>query len=473
LAHPYAILNELLRSNSEIVTFQKNKINELATKDFPFDSKDLIDVLKAINKEIAKIFENLQQTFQDYQSKYTNVVFITGANPYEDLLVDLLNHIQLVWIINALIHFMEQSSHENVSQSAVFLIDRLTKNFSEDSKFLLTPIFENNFTYRNIGKHISDLIRDALPNAKEILAKFPENFSILSFPAIHRDNIVSNILLAHEVGHFFINIKNLEQKIFSKIQIDVIKFRNYINNSVLGKKSQITEQETQTIIADNWGFLTQSIQSWIRELLSDAVGFRLTGPVFVFMLSETLLSLSHHSIMTRRHPPPSMRIKIILDQIEKRSFIKNLKNGNKKNIEELLEQITDYVNTPKLSQENFLLEFVFESVSGVIDEINKIVDDETKNFQYSTQEFATNVPILMKKLDEIIPPCEIENEKPADVISILNAGIIYKMTWMKENKYNIKTVEERENLEKTVNALVLKAIELSVLDSMMLKHKLE
>jgi len=428
LANTYAILNELIRANSEIVSFQRKKIYELTTKDFPFNSADLISVLKKINIELNTVYENIQRTFESYQRKYKNKQFSPGADPYEDLLADFSDNIKLVWIINALVHFMEHSSHENVSQSTVFLIDRLTRDFGGDSRFLLTPIFENNFTYRNIGEHIRDLIHDAFPNSKDILEKFPQNFSVLSFPSIHRDNIVPTILLAHEVGHFFSNIKNLEKKVYPEIKLDYSTFTDYINKTVLKEKEQFSDQKTQTLIANNWEYLWKSIQSWIRELLADAIGFRLTGPVFVFMLSETLLSISHHSEMTDEHPPPSMRIKIILEQIEKKEFIKKLDEENKKNLQELMQQISDYIITPPIPQENFLLQFVFNTVSKVIDEINKIADGETQKFQYDTQHFINDVPNLMNKLNQMIPPCEMERETPADVISILNAGIIYKMT---------------------------------------------
>ncbi len=471
MANTYAILNELLRSNSEIVSFQRRKINELATRDFPFYSADLISVLKKINKESDTIYENIQKTFESYQLKFKDKQFTPSTDPYESLLADLDDNIKLVWIINAIVHFMEHSSHENVSQSTVFLIDRLTRDFGVDSRFLLTPIFENNFTYRNIGEHIGDLIRDAFPNAKDILEKFPQNFSVISFPSIHRDNIIPTILLAHEVGHFFSNIKNLESRIYPEIKLDYSEFTNYINETILSEKEQISDQKTRTLVADNWEFLWKSIQSWIKELLADAIGFRLTGPVFVFMLSETLLSISHHSEMTDEHPPPSMRIKIILEQIEKKDFLKNLEGEHKKNLEELLEQISDFINTPSLPQENFLLQFVSNTVFTVIDKINEIVDEETKNFQYKNDQFTKDVPILMKKMDELIPPCEMGKESPADVISILNAGIIYKMTWMKNNKYNIENSIQRKEFERIINSLVLKAIELSVLNDMMLTHK--
>lgn len=60
--------------------------------------------------------------------------------------------------------------------------------------------------------------------------------------------------------------------------------------------------------------------------------------------------------------------------------------------------------------------------------------------------------------------------EPANIISILNAGMIYKMTWMKDGRYKASKREDIENTERTINALVLRSIEMSILEQQMLEH---
>lgn len=472
MANAYAILNELIRSNAEVAAFQKDKLNELAAKDFPFsDSKKLIIALKEINEEILNTFDELRKEFQQLESS-------DDVTQYQELQNDLSGYSKLLWNVNQLVYFVEQSAREHVSQSTVFLISYLTKRYAKHSSFFLTPLSEHNFLYRNIGRYLKDLIVDSIPNAQNILSKLPQNFSVLSFPEIHRDNILANILLAHEVGHFIVNFEGLESKVNTKVSIDNKLFSDYLQRvgstevKLDDKQRTLSEFfEMEKIHAQLLEILTRSIESWIRELLSDMIGFRLCGPVFIIALADELLTMFPHGLSNDRYPSTSYRIRIILNEIEGQKFMDAIENTEDRiRISQILQKIKDYTKTPSIKSDELLLDIVSNAVEAVESVIIQTANEATKGIHYTPQQFGKDISKLIVKLDELTPPCEIKDGEPANIISILNAGMIYKMTWIQDGKYKASKREDVEDTERTINALVLRSIEMSILEQQMLDH---
>jgi hypothetical protein len=478
LANPYAILNEFIRYNSEAASFQKEKIKELTVKDFPFsDSELFVNALRRINEEIIKKFDLLELNCQELHKRYDEDVLQDIDNTYNEIHEDLLFDSQLMWSIGELTHYVEASGREHVSQSTVFLVSYLTKQYEQSSSFFLTPLNEHNFQYRNLARRLRKLIKDSIPSAETILHDLRQNFSILSFPGIYRDNIVANILLAHEVGHFIVDTNKLESQITPKVRIDTFRLYEYskrvASTPVDSRKKQpkisdfLDKEQIKTNISKS---LVLSIESWIRELLSDMIGFKLSGPVFIFALANELLSMFPHGLANNNYPPPSLRLKFILNEIEKCGYVAELGGGYKEAVKNLIEEIKSYIETPSLQSKDEFLHIVYDAINSVTSDINQVADKNTINMQYSPKSFGNDIPILLDKLMNIIPPCEISSNVPANIISILNAGMIYKMTWRKDQKYYAATVDDIEQTERTINALVLRSIEMSVLQQQCLNH---
>ncbi len=443
----FTIIGELIRSNTEIARFQQDNIQDLLTKDYPYeDSKRLIDVLEQINKEIIKILEGLKTNFSTLEKQREG-----GTPPdtiqYERLSNKLLIYSKLIWELNTILHYVEQSVRENVSQSTVFLINHLAREYEKTSSFFLTATTEHNYLYRDIKNEVRELIQDSIPNTVEIIARLRENFSRISFPTIYRDNIVTNVLLAHEIGHFIVELNKLN-KAFPKITMKI--------PTIYAKEVTMDE-------------LTYTYEKWIVELWSDMIGFNLSGPVFFFALAEEMLSMFGPTAAGKRHPPPNYRLKLLLEEVESRKFIEAVKDDEeRKRIKELVENIKNYI--PDVKPVKPLHKLALKYVDSIKDQIKKTANNTTKKVQYAPKSFGKDIPKLLQKLEDIIPPCEIEDGKPADIISILNAGMIYKMTWQNKagkKKLSRKTIDETE---RTINEIVLYSIELSVLQKEMLQN---
>jgi hypothetical protein len=468
LANSYALLEELIRTNNEVAAFQKEKLRELSIKDFPFsDSQSLIEALTKVNNHIITKLNQLRKDVDEINSR------VGGRTPkrtqivvYERIRKDLLKYKQLVWSINELVHIVEQSTREYVSQSTVFLVSHLTEKYKNNSSFFLTPIFEHNFAYQDLGKYLQELVRDVIPEAAtEIASLLNENFSILSFPDIYRDNIVGNISLAHEVGHFVINVENLVAKIIPNVMVDFTRFSEYVDGFVQQPSSQIASRDA--ILEERLQFLLSLLKNWIQELLADMIGFYLSGPVFLFSLTEVILSTSAYDHASDRYPPSSYRLELILKEIKKKQFINKIADKYYKDrISDHIQSTEKYLLTLHVQHRNTILEIAFDAVRSVENLIRSIADAVTSSMhQYTPDDFGGDVCKLIGKLEQVIPPAETERGTPANIISILNAGMIYKRIWI--DKTDVRKQEVIEQTEHTINALVLRSIEMSVLHSMM------
>ena len=153
-------------------------------------------------------------------------------------------------------------------------------------------------------------------------------------------------------------------------------------------------------------------------------------------------------------------------------------------VAKLLGNMKSFLTTPSAAQGNIfdktlpsnfknqdqLFAIVVKAVKSVQDKIKSVADNVTLGIQYSPPRFGMDIGILLKKMEETIPPCETEKGTPADIISILNAGIIYKMTWKDSGKLESSTKESIQDAENDINALVLHSIESSVLQKELLSY---
>ena len=569
MANPHEILGQLIRSSSEAAIFQKEKLTELSTKDFPFpDSRSFLEPLISINGAIISRFD-------EFRKEFDGLIKQNGSEEsFLDLHDSIILHTGLLWSVNSLVHYVQQTAREYVSQSTVILVSHLTKQFgsqhlfdwnvssqndfsklkkflverfgiklssvrpkisretiqfqskekiqilldenglraflrirdksiyefickkkgntvsvySRKSIFLLTPITESNFQYSDIGTRLKKWIQ-VFPDQGKILSLLPDNMSLLSFPDIYRDNIVANVLLAHEVGHFMVNVKHLVSKINIKIDKDMLDAylkKNISNEEGIDKKKTISDshwltgQKLKSLVYD-------SIKNWIEELLCDMIAFRLSGPVFVFGMADLLLTHGKKSTLTNDYPHISYRLSHIISEIERMGFVERVTDKKyRKSIGELINKIKSFLNLPdeqdnnniifdenlpqSLKDQQMLFKVVLKAVENSLKDINKIANEITKGLQYTSEKFGNDMSVLIPKLDDKIPPSETEGGKPADIISILNAGIIYKMTWRLSGKYDSSTIEAIQDTEKSINSLVLHAIESTSLQKILTKE---
>ena len=106
---------------------------------------------------------------------------------------------------------------------------------------------------------------------------------------------------------------------------------------------------------------------------------------------------------------------------------------------------------------------VDKSVEGIKKDLWEEVEKAIKGQDYTPDAFCNDVFKLIDAIDFVVPPVEIDFEKPANRISIINAGVLYVLTSMESfhNSFEDKTVKDKLSTRNKLHKLMMKAGELS------------
>ena len=446
-------LKILVKSSKQILLLQIERLEQLSAKDFPYStSKEIIKLMHVIFDQILESIKYLENQVETAKKD----------EEIKDIKTDLRLFTKFVFSQNETLNMLESSTREKVSQNTVFLIKYLTKIFP-DSKFLVTAIFEHNFGITYWGKELQKAIKNMDVNINGYPK--PESFFILSFPAVYKDNLVANSILGHELGHFIIQDKLLligtnkpeikyNTKFFKEL-VDV-KLKEVVKGAYIPKN--VIEAETEQYYNEK---IKGEVTFGIEEILSDLIGFRLFGPVMLFALSEFLL-VDRPSFKIGRcgYPPPALRLRTLLEELDATGYISKIKDENlKKTLGTIVKSIDYFVKNDSKTIYDLEGQIKMDAWREIIPKLKKIANDNTKGMQYSQDDFGKDMPILIEKLADLTPPCEREQGIPANLISILNAGMIFRIAWNKLTKKDLK------NIEPKIDSLVLRAAEQSIIAS--------
>jgi len=449
VAESYPILTSLFRSIKQIVQLQISRLNELDVKDYPYNSsRKHIKLIRAFYENSLDIIKNLEEKFQKTKSK----------EDFEEIEIQLKQISQtLTWISGNAINIISSSTRENVSQNTVFLINHLTTPFNDKSEFILIPTNDHNYeiTYWGI---VLDRLSALLGVQTDKLPYDPQSFSILSFPAVYKDNLVAHSLMGHEIGHFIILHENHIEELSKHIKIDNDKFNEILSLEMakeeLKNKGKLKDAEKDKIKNEIHERIFSNIMAGSEEILCDLIGFRTMGPVLLFATVEFLLSETPTYKIYQNYPPPALRLQALIDEIKLGDFVGKLTGKLKVDFKELVTNIKDHIspeNIGNYSQEELLQ---YCTCKQIIPELRKIADGvitRHPELKYSAEMFGSDLPILIEKLKRLVPPCENERGTPANIISILNSGMIFRLL---VRKFYPDTYDD---FESKIDPLVLRA----------------
>lgn len=450
------ILKKLVLTAIQTADLQHRRLVELSAKDFPVEHSALfIDALIKFNKETMKILREKLTLFEQLSQK----------EDYDNLHNYVIQYLQLLWHLNYIAHIVERSDRTYVGESTVILLSEFTKNF-KTSKFFVIPTYEYNYSYQPLKRFLL-LVSRMLPDSREKLKELPDNLAVLSFPDIYKDNVIANSELAHEIGHFIDELGGVTTKILKKVKVDKTKLREEINKDLDTEK--LPYLLVEKIKAERIKQINYNIKRWVQELLSDLIAIRLCGPAFVFALSELLLTKQIADDANIDYPPATLRLRILLEEMKSINYIDKLSNENKDIVKDLISEIDEHIKSvPQKTGEPL----VNEAIESVLDLIKQESNTATNGFQYEPDRFGNEVFELLEKLKQYVPPCEIKRGKPANPISILNAGMIFRLTWKNyPPPITITSQENESEVVNIINLLVSKSIELSMIQDKMQEYK--
>lgn len=475
MAQPFLLIKNLITATTEEFFYHNMRVSQLQQKEYPFPiCVDMLDLLSKIDNEIIAKLATFETELSSVNAK--------NEADFAQYIDRIRRYGHLLGILHYLLTFFEMGSREYITEGSVVLINSIVKKFNPNAVFVLVPIHEHNYTYLDLMKPLRKALSYTLPNIDEMLSGYPEKFSVFGFPLIQKENSSLNSILAHEVGHYIDEDHKISEKLMSKVILDpkiLDKIAKKAESSVIRGKKEIkltyfiTPEELKAAITK---MAASQISEWLKELVADAVAFYLVGPVYLFSLTCFLITVIEIDEAAGDHPPPRMRVRLLLDLFEDLnylSYLKDIKDGN--NIEiankfiSLVQSIRKSLDSVEQREYEDFPELVMNSVLGIIPEVQREVKKQIAHTQYKPEEFRSEVFKLIQLLDLVIPPAEIEIGKPASVNSILNAGALYELVLM-DNLYETleaTTVKERAEVRHMLHKLVLKALEASDIETRM------
>jgi hypothetical protein len=358
-----------------------------------------------------------------------------------------------------------------MSQPIIYLIDYLTEKFKNDMGFILIPSFNDNYYYAEISTQLKRKFLDVVDDIETIFPEKEKKLSFLIYPHLYNENILMISLLAHEIGHYIEMKYNVTNDLMSHINLDMNIIKEIAKTRSaerVGDKGRTLESfwTSDTIIADTNKQIVNLINHWIKELFCDLIGFKLIGPMYLFVNAEFFLSSVEPTLISTDYPSIEFRLKFLMDEFEQSDYKAILRNsdGVFKSYGEKIEDIKRYLDKIKIdTTENTIGNVSYRAVDSIKDLLYKKVDEIVKqlNMAYDPELFKSEVLRLTDILKLPIVPCEISQGTPANMISILNAGEIFRILMLKEKYNEIKDTFSlnRDDFEYKIDELIIGGVE--------------
>ncbi len=445
---------------------------------FAEDQYKLISKLKKFNKKFQKKF------LKEYLEISKNLKSgINETEIYEDINKYISWYFQYFKLFNEYLSVIRRAENIKINQGIYLLIENFIKKISQKSRFIIFPKFNINCGYLDISNNLNKFT--SVLNEKNI-----KDFLLFQIPSFNQNEILNNSILGHEIGHYieeknFLSANLINSmtalKVLTKKKIDHIAKEKFESEKKLDKDLEYEDYLFE--FYQNW--IDKKVVPWMKEIFSDIIGLRIFGLAFFFASFDTFSQTQSYG--GGNHPPTSLRLEFLINGIKKTIWDKldkfkleftdekgeeeELSSGLRKKIDFIekknLEEIKSYnqVNevTMKIFETEELSERLYETVNDLVK--NGFITE----YSFSSEEIR-EIIYLMKLLEEYIIPNENEISKPANVISIINAGWFfylfkmethYKRFGVDLDDLTYEMIDKKMLVNQKLHNLLLKAIELS------------
>ncbi|PWB52626.1 MAG: hypothetical protein C3F06_08740 [Candidatus Methanoperedenaceae archaeon] len=142
-----------------------------------------------------------------------------------------------------------------------------------------------------------------------------------------------------------------------------------------------------------------------------------------------------------------------------------------------IDKVTKSIENTKIRPNDDIFVICYDAIEEVLDDLKEQVRKEVESADFDIENFKKEIPALVLSIEHFITPNEIidiyeRTNKPANLISILNAGWIFYLTRKEKLFENLKdnTLEGKLTIISKLNDMILKAIELSQAHEMWLQY---
>jgi hypothetical protein len=455
-------LFNFIQTAKESAFYNKNRLEELRFREYPFPtSKDLIDALVIVHEEILRQLDILEQSASLAESKSE-----------DQALIRIQRYSQALGSLHAVLQILELGEREYVPQGAVVLIKSIMELFDSKSKFILLPNYEYNYCYTELIRPLKNELKDVITDIDNLL-RFTNKLAIFLFPLAHRDNAMLNALLAHEVGHFVDDEKQIVESVIKKVTVDQKEIQDtateWLQTKVASEKREFKIDDfvgMETAKAEMKKEAVTRISNLLKELIADCVAFSLFGPSFLIALNNYLVSLSEIDFESEDHPSARIRLDFLISQFEEMKYFDVLEKDESLLARKFVEVVKEIKASLKKTQaigEDRVSRLVHEAIYSVKDDLKEEVHTIVGTNEYTAERFHREAFALIDTISSFVPPVEIMPEQPASLVSILNAGMLYELVSMEDMCKMLKNKSAADRLltRDKLHKLVMKAMELS------------
>lgn len=479
MAKANALLQILINTIKEAAFYNTNRLEEILVNDYPFPaSREFIEALVRLHKELLERVDLLEKE-------------LLADGEFEAQIIRVQRYGQLFSELHMLLQILEMGGRQYVPQFVAALIGSILNSFNKGAKYIFLPGYEYNYAYLEIINPLKTALRDAISDTEKTFG-FTDKLAIFWFPLAHKDNMLLNSLLAHELGHFINDEKKITEALIDGIDIPTIEIDKIAVEWLKVKLVKFKAEKKEIKIDDYVGLETAKAQMkksvvsrlsvQLKELISDAIGFCLFGPTFLLAQNNFLTTLSTLEYKPEGYPSVRMRIEFLLDLLVDMGYLEALEEKRERGIPvhqkearefiEIIEALGNVIKqSPRADQdtEDVLSYRIMEDVlihriiNGLKKDLWTRVHAAVKEQEYTAERFKNDVFKLTDTISCFVPPVEIDVGQPANPISILNAGMLYELTQMEDmhEVMNDESLEDRLNTRHKLHRLVMKAGELS------------
>jgi hypothetical protein len=170
--------------------------------------------------------------------------------------------------------FIKPTADAHTLEIPTPLIDALTARFNlikdfERTRFAVFHLDELN--YMMIGSAYVQRLADDLASLVGAAERFPTGLGLIGVPYSQGRSLFSNLLIAHEMGHYLFENANVDGELLPFIESAI--------NDVIGTQWASVGTEEKTWLRDRLAY-------WAEEVFCDLVAVWLAGPCYTFAYIE-------------------------------------------------------------------------------------------------------------------------------------------------------------------------------------------
>lgn len=383
-----------------------------------------------INRLINEIQEyldilNAKDYFSDNPSKFIKLLkdFLETLDRNIEK-IQPANHDELLQFISyrfvPLLRYVQRAQSQDIPWSLVPIVEKMIHELL-GKNYIITIRPRWHWNYTVSIEDLSKSLQKALHyfTLEKDLFKSDDNFFVISFPVLEKNNLLLHTIFSHEIGHFYENIYT-ENNLNKRRKKDIA---NEIAQKLLDKE-YAKELQPNTEFQE---LILNTFLGMVREIIPDIVGYYLMGPSIIYSLfyfslwnkdDETPLDDNDH------YPPLKYRIRVLYE-----NYFRDDYNGiNKeegllyKYLSEFNEQLDEYLKIRNDININFIpWREAYELFQNELPKIRSFVKDYLNEHKYTL--YNKKIDVLIRKIENSVPPNEQEM-KPVELGDIFLAGWI-------------------------------------------------